>query len=84
MAKFVEEGGDLIVGQQGRLASDRRSEIADKVGNRLLQLAAGQAPAIASARPDGSDGSSVRTIPFSRITAVSLAVHKPSTLLTPS
>ncbi|SUD58028.1 Uncharacterised protein [Ectopseudomonas oleovorans] len=55
MAEFVEQGGDLIVGQQRRLAADWRGEVAHQVGHRGdQQLALGVAALVARAVHPGA------------------------------
>ena len=39
VAKFVEQGDDIIVGEQGRFATDRRGEIAGEKCYRMLNFA---------------------------------------------
>ena len=39
MAELVEQGSDLVVGQQRRLAVHRRGEVAHQVGHRVDQPA---------------------------------------------
>src|SRR5690554_4291459 len=54
MAEFVEQRGDLVMGQQRRLIANSRGEVAHQVGDRPLQLAARQAPAVAGAIHPGA------------------------------
>ncbi|RMV85575.1 Hexapeptide repeat-containing transferase, partial [Pseudomonas amygdali pv. tabaci] len=54
MTEFVEQRGDFIVGQQRRLARDRRREVAHQIGHRALQSTFSRATAITSAVHPGT------------------------------
>ena len=54
MAEFVEQGGDFIVGQQGRLAAVGRSEVAHQVGDGALQHAINGTAAVTGAIHPGT------------------------------
>ncbi|MNM61958.1 hypothetical protein D3C81_732710 [compost metagenome] len=54
VAEFVEQGGDFVVGQQRRLAADRRGEVAHQVGDRCLQVAGDGATTVARAVHPGT------------------------------
>ncbi len=51
MAEFVEQGQHFVVGQQRRVAAQRRGEVAGQIGHRQLQAAMGAATAQALVHP---------------------------------
>ena len=54
MAEFVEQRGDLVMGQERRALAHRRGEVADQVGHRRLQRAVSGAALVAGAVHPGA------------------------------